>query len=611
MKRVLSFILCVIMVASVFTAAAVSVSAAAPTDVMDVTTSGVSNGKVTYDIYLKKNVSLVGAIVRVVYDPAVLKPVSGGAHASSASINGLFANGMVSGTNNTYALAFAAMNDYTVGNSNKAFMTVTFEVIGKAYQKTDVKFYCVEFNSSNANLKIEKNDTNPPLLETISTNTLGKTNYVGVYSYEKGLRVEWKATPGATGYNVYKYNGSKYMKIGSTNASKLYFDDPNVKANSSASYIVRGYNASGEDAGASPAVSGYYVKPTDKITATLQADSVKVSWTAVSGATYYQVYRRVINADGTRSGWTFLGKKDAKTLTHTDKSGLVNNTNYEYTVRAYTAKGASGVCRFSAVRFIPAPTVTAKAVTGGAKISWNAISGAKSYNIYRMYNGDKHWTYIKTVPAGTLTYTDTAVTSGRNVFYTVRAVTANGASAYKASAKLSYIGIPHITSAANVLNGVQVKWNAVPRANGYRVYRRAAGEKHWSYITTVKGTTYLDKNCKAGVYYRYTVKTVFYSMFSDCETGLLVRHIPAPKLKSIVNTGSGIQVKWQGSSAAAQYRVYRRANGEKSWSYIGATTSTQYLDKNVTAGRYYRYTVRAVNGYYSGFDGNGLLIKRK
>ncbi len=610
MKKVLSFILCVVMVASVFTAAAVNVSAAAPTDVMDVVTSGVSNGKVTYDIYLKKNVSLVGAIVRVVYDPAVLKPVSGGAHASSASVNGLFANGMVSGTNNTYALAFAAMNDYTVGNTNKAFMTVTFEVISKTYPKTDVNFYCVEFNSSNTSLKIEKNDTNPPLLEKVSTITLGKTNYVGVYSYEKGLRVEWKATPGATKYEVFKKNSAgKYQSLGTT--TKLYYDDPNVAANATATYIVRAHNGSGIDAGASTSVSGQFVKPTDKITATLQADSIKVNWLAVSGATYYQVYRRVINANGTRSGWTFLGKKDAKTLTHTDKSGLVNNTQYEYTVRAYTAKGASGVCRFAAVRYVPAPTVTAKAVTGGVKVSWNAINGAKSYNIYRMYNGDKHWTYIKTVSASELTYIDKAVTSGRNVFYTVRAVTPNGASAYKASAKLSYIGIPHITSAANVLQGVQVKWNAVPRANGYRVYRRAAGEKHWSYITTVKGTSYLDKTCKAGVYYRYTVKTVFYSMFSDCETGLLVRHIPAPKLTSIANTSSGIQVKWQGSSAAAQYRVYRRANGEKSWSYIGTTKSTQYLDKNVTAGRYYRYTVRAVNGYYSGFDGNGLLIKRK
>lgn len=609
MKKVLSLVLCMVMLLSVFTATAVTVSAASPTDVMYVKSSGFTDGKITYDLYLKKNISVVGTIVKVVYDPAVLKPVSGGAHSSAASVNGIFVADKMSGVNNAYSMAFVSMDGYNVGSADKAFMTVTFELVDKTYPKTSVSFYCVEFNTTDTSKKIEKDDSNPPLISTLTTSTLDKLTYVGVYSYENGLRIEWKATAGATGYRVYKHNGTEYKAIGTTASNKLYYDDPDVTANGTGKYIVRAYNASGEDSGASTALTGYYVKPTDKVSVATQAGSIKVSWVAVSGATSYRVYRRVINADGSRSGWTFLGTKDAKTYTHTDSSGLANNTYYEYTVRAYTANGASAVCRFAAVRYFVAPTVTVKAVTGGVKISWNAISGAKSYNIYRMYNGDKHWTYFKTVPAGTLTYTDTAANSGRNIFYTVRAVGQNGASAFK-SVKISYIGIPHLTSVANVYSGVQVKWNEIPRANGYRVYRRAAGEKHWSYITTVTSTSYTDKNVKAGVYYRYTVKTVFYNMFSDCETGLLVRYIPSPKLTSIANTGSGITIKWQGSSVATDYRVYRRASGEKSWSYIGTVKTTQFTDKNVTSGRYYRYTVRAVNGYYSGYNGNGLLIKR-
>ena len=72
--------------------------------------------------------------------------------------------------------------------------------------------------------------------------TISICEYVdGVYSIEKGLRVEWTATPGATGYNVYK-NGTK---IGST--SKLFYDDTSVSANATVGYTVRGYNASGEE----------------------------------------------------------------------------------------------------------------------------------------------------------------------------------------------------------------------------------------------------------------------------------------------------------------------------------------------------------------------------
>lgn len=603
MKKALSFALSVIMLLSVFTCLSVSVSAASPSDVMYVKSSGVSGDQVTYTIYLKKNVTLIGTILKVVYDPDVLSPVSGGAHSSSASA-GLFVADKIKGVNNAYSLAFVSMDNYKVGSADKAFMTVTFKVIDKSYPVTNISFYCVEFSSSDANLKIEKNDTNPALLLKGSFSTLNKTNYVGAYSYEHGIRVEWKATAGATGYKVYKYNGSSYDLLGTT--TKLSYDDPDVSANKSSTYLVRAYNASGTDTSSS-SISGYYVKPTSKVAVSIQPNGVKVGWYLVDGATSYRIYRRVINPDGSRSGWTYLYEAGSTRTTYIDTKNLESGTHYEYTVRAYASTGASAVCRFADIWYLAAPTVKLSAVTGGVKVSWNAIEGAKKYNVYRMYNGGKTWTYIKTVTG--LSFTDTAAISGRNIFYTVKAVGESGLSNYK-STKISYVGIPHLTSVANAKGGIQVKWNAVANATGYRVYRRAAGEKSWTYLTTVSTNSYFDKNVKAGVYYKYTVRTVFYSMFSNFESGLLVRYIPTPKLTSVANSGKNIVLKWQGSSVATEYRVYRRASGEKSWTYMGSVKSTQFTDTKVKSGVYYRYTVRAVNGYYSGFDGNGLLIKK-
>ncbi len=608
MKKALSLVLCLIMIASVFTAATVSVSAASPADVMYVNSTGFVNGKVTYNISLRKNISLVGTIVKVVYDPAVLKPVSGGAHSSAANANGIFVADKVKGTSNQYSLAFVSMDTYNVGNADKAFMTVTFECIDKTYPQTSVSFYCVEFNTTDTSKRIEKNDSNPPLISKITSSTLNKISYVGVYSYEKGLRIEWKATPGATGYKVFKYNGSSYVQIGTTKG--LTYDDPNVSANSTGKYIVRAYNSySDYDSAARAAITGYYVKPTDKVAVSIQPASVKVGWYTVAGATSYRVYRRVINSDGSRSGWTFLATVPAGKVNYYDSNALKSGTYYEYTVRAYTANGASAVCRYAALYYYAAPKVTVKAVTGGVQVSWNAVSGAKSYNVYRMYNGDKHWTYIKTVPAGTLSYTDKAVVSGRNVFYTVRTVGQSGASSYQ-SVKISYVGIPHLTSVANTYSGIQVKWNKVANATGYRVYRRASGEKSWTYLTTTKNVYYNDSNVKNGVYYKYTVRTVFYSMLSDFEAGLLTKCVATPKLTSISNTTAGINVKWGAVGGATEYRVYRRASGETSWTYMGAVKTNQFTDKNVKRGVYYRYTVKAVSGYQSGYNGNGLLIKR-
>ncbi len=606
MKKALSLVLSVIMLLSVFSVLAVTVSAASPADVMYVKSNGFADGKLTYDIYLKKNISLVGTIVKVVYDPAVLKPVSGGAHSSSASVNGLFVADTVKGANNAYSMAFVSMDNYSVGSADKAFMTVTFELINKGYPKADVKFYCVEFNTADTSKKLEKNDANPPLIASFSQTTLNKITYEGVTCMEKGLRIKWKATPGATGYNIYKAG----KKIGTTTA--LYYDDTTVAPNSSAVYTVRGYNASGEDSVAVN-ISGYYVKAPDKVAVSIQPKGVKVGWYLVDGATSYRIYRRVINPDNSRSGWTYLYTAGAKQTTYIDTKDMVNNTYYEYTVCAYTAKGSSAVCRYAAIRYLTAPTVSAKAVTGGVQVSWNKVNGAQKYNVYRMYNGAKTWTYIATVDGNTLSYIDKAATSGRNIFYTVKAVGTGNMSAYVSSKQLSYVGIPHITAASNVPGGVQVKWNKVANATGYRIYRRAAGEKYWTYITTVSGSAvnYTDKAVKSGVYYKYTVRTVFYRIFSGYESGLLVKYVATPKLTSVKNTSAGVVVKWNSVPAATQYRVYRRGAGHRYWTYLGTVNGTQYTDKNVVKGSYYRYTIRAVAGWYSGFDTNGLVIKRQ
>ncbi len=611
MKKALSFALSMLMILSVFSCLSVTVSAASPSDVMYVKASDVSNDQITYTIYLKKNVTLIGTIVKVVYDPNVLTPVKGGAH-SSASSAGLFVADKIKGVNNAYSLAFVSMDNYKVGSSDKAFMTVTFKVTDKTYPKTDVSFYCVEFSSSNVNYKIEKNDTNPALIKKVSTITLGKTNYVSVHSRENALRVEWKATPGATSYDVYKLVGEdKYKLLGSTKSNRLYFDDTDVSPNATVTYVVRGVNSYGRDAGLVQ-ISGCYVKATDKITVAAQSNGgVKVNWNLVTGASNYRIYRRVINPNGTRSGWTYLGQVSGTTKTYTDTKNLESNTNYEYTVRTYTAKGLSAVCRFATIYYYGVPKVTVKSATGGVKVSWNKVEGATEYIVYRKYSGAKSWSVLKTVSASSLSYLDKKATSGKTIYYTVRAVGAKGRSYYK-QVSLAYIGVPHVTSVTNANGGIQVKWNSVSNSTGYRVYRKAAGATSWSYLGTVKTTKYLDKNVKAGVQYTYTVKAVFNGKYGPHESGLSVKYVPAPKLTSAANSGKNVVVKWQGTSVATGYRVYRKAGNATGWSYVGTVKTTQYTDKNVKSGVTYKYTVRAAIGsVYSGYNNTGLAVKKK
>lgn len=83
------------------------------------------------------------------------------------------------------------------------------------------------------------------------------------------------------------------------------------------------------------------------------------------------------------------------------------------------------------------------------------------------------------------------------------------------------------------------------------------------------------------------------------------------KLKSI-NFGyePSILIKWDKVSGADQYRVYRKANGAKSWTHIANVTGIHYYDYDVKNNTMYTYTVKAQNEAGSGaYNKTGLKYK--
>ncbi len=169
---------------------------------------------------------------------------------------------------------------------------------------------------------------------------------------------------------------------------------------------------------------------------------------------------------------------------------------------------------------------------------------------------------------------------------------------------------PELVSASEVSSGIQFKWKSANGAASYIVYRKV-GSGSWKKLTEVNGTSYTDKSVEAGKTYTYTVrgKSVIGKLGAYDKTGLTVKTLGVPKLKSVAMVNSGVQVKWKATDGAAKYLVYRKT-GSGSWKYIGATSKTTYTDKKVTAGKTYTYSVRAKNaaGKKSAYDKTGLKI---
>ena len=255
---------------------------------------------------------------------------------------------------------------------------------------------------------------------------------------------------------------------------------------------------------------------TPVVTVKNSATGVKVAWKAIDGAESYKVYRKTYSTKTKKYGsWKTCGTATKTSYVDvTAKSG----TKYIYTVKAFNGDTKSGIKNSSSILFLAQPTVKIANNASGVKVSWNKITGATGYKVYRAEYKNGKWTgwkSVKTITKGsTVSWTDTKAKSGVKYKYTVKAVNGKTASTYKSSSSLLYLAQPKTTVKA-VSNGVKVSWTQITGAASYKIYRSEYNTKtkkwsSWKGIKTAKSTSksYTDKSAKKGVKYRYTVKAV-------------------------------------------------------------------------------------------------------
>ncbi len=87
--------------------------------------------------------------------------------------------------------------------------------------------------------------------------------------------------------------------------------------------------------------------------------------------------------------------------------------------------------------------------------------------------------------------------------------------------------------------------------------------------------------------------------------------LATPKISKAESVYGGVKLTWNKVSGAAKYRVYYK--GRKGWTRMVDTTSTSYIDKDVSSGRNYTYTVRCISAdgksFTSGYDSKGTTVK--
>lgn len=240
-------------------------------------------------------------------------------------------------------------------------------------------------------------------------------------------------------------------------------------------------------------------------------------------------------------------------------------------------------------KVLAVPVLTASAAADRVKLAWNRIDGASGYEIFRGTQQTGSYSKIQTISGGnTVSFDDSGLPAGTTYYYKVRAVAAtDGKTAYSGDSAIVSAELSEViyTIKASAGKGGKADGGAAKKA-GEKVTLKAAPDKGYYFAG------WKENNKKVSSSQTYTFQAE-----KNRELTASFAKLTVPALATASADPASVKVSWKKTAGATGYEVYRAdsKNGKYAKKAVISKSSTvNYTDKKLTAGKTYYYKVRAV-----------------
>jgi len=441
----------------------------------------------------------------------------------------------------------------------------------------------------------------------------------GVSMSYNSVKISWPAVSGASAYQIYRATSATGSYVYLTTTTSLSYTNASLTTNATYYYKVRAYRTltSGRLYGNYSSVIA--VKPIPSTptmsTSVLSYTSVKANWSAVSGASGYEVYRSSSMSDP----FVLAYRTTGTTFTLVDQSF---NQAILLKVRAYrTVNNVRIYGNFTNVATVTpnvtAPTLNATSLAFDTiKLGWSGVTGAQGYAVETLDPSTNQFVEIADTVSLGITHPDRP--TGVTQTYRIRSYRWTGEtkvySAYSANllAKAIPATVGSTKATSQSYTSITIQFAPVAGASGYEIFRSSSSTGTYLGLTTLTDTSFTNVSLNFNTSYYYKVRAFattpagrVYGNFSPVVSAKTALNVPTTTLKS--ESASSIRISWPSVPGATAYQIYRASTIAGTYVWVTTTTSTSYLNAGLSTGSTYYYKVRAYRiqsgvTYYGGYS---------